>query len=53
MGGEHFSKKSVVAGQKIFISKRGCIITRPNFLKGVQAIFGENRTLHICSIANN
>ena len=50
MGEENFSKKSVVAGQKILISKRG---RQVNFLKGLQAIFGENRTLHICSIINN
>ena len=24
-----------------------------NFLKGLQTIFGENKTLHICSIINN
>ena len=50
MGEENFSKETVVAGQKIFIWKRG---RQVNFLKGLQAIFGENRTLHICSIINN
>ena len=50
MGEEDFSKKSVVAGQKILISKRGWQV---NFLKGLLAIFEENRTLHICSIINN
>ena len=42
-----------MAGQKILISKRGCIIRRVNFLKGALEIFGENGTLHICSIVNN
>ena len=50
---ENFSKKTVVASQKILISKRGCIIRAVKFLKGVQTIFEENRTLHICSIINN
>ena len=50
MGEENFSKKSVLAGQKILISKRG---KQVNFIKGLQAIFGENRTFHICSITNN
>ena len=40
-------------GQEILISKRGCIIWQINFVKGAQRIFGENRTLHICSIINN
>ena len=50
MGEENFSKKSVLAGQKILISKRG---KQVNFIKGLQAIFGENRTFNICSITNN
>ena len=50
MGEENFSKKSVVAGHKISISKGG---KQVNFLKGLQAIFGENKALHICSIINN
>ena len=47
IGEEKFSKKSAVAGHKILISKRG---RQVNFLTGLQEIFGENRTLHICSI---
>ena len=50
MGEEHFSKKPVVAGPKLLISKKGRQVI---FLKGLQAIFGENRTLDICSIINN
>ena len=50
MAEEDFSKKSVVAGHKILISKRGWQV---NFLKGLLAIFEENRTLYICSIINN
>ena len=50
MGEENFSKKSVVAGQKILISKR---VRQVNFLKGLQAIFQENRTFNICSVINN
>ena len=50
MGEENFSKKSVVTGQKILISKRG---RQVNFLKESQAIFGENRALHVCSVINN
>ena len=50
---ENFSKKTVMASQKILISKRGCIIRAVKFLKGVQTIFEENRTLHICSTINN
>ena len=50
MGEKNFSKKSVKAGQKILISKKG---RQVNFLKGLQAIFAENRTFHICSITNN
>ena len=50
MGEENFSKKSVVAGQKILISKRG---RQVNFLKGLRTIFGENRTLHICSVISD
>ena len=40
MGEKNFSKKSVVAGQKIFISKKG---RQVNFLKGLYAISGEKR----------
>ena len=43
---ESFSKRSVVLGQKILISKRVCVMGWDNFLKGVQAIFGENRKSH-------
>ena len=50
MGEENFSKKSVVTGQKILISKRG---RQVNFLKELRAIFGENRALHVCSVINN
>ena len=50
MGEENLSKKSVVAGPKLLISKKG---RRVIFLRGLMAIFGENRTLHICSIINN
>ena len=50
MGEENFSKKSVVAGQKILISKRA---RQVNFLKGLRTIFGENRTLHICSVISD
>ena len=50
IGEENFSKKSVVTGQKILISKRG---KQVNFSKGLLAIFGENRTLLMCSIINN
>ena len=39
-GGENFSKRSVVVGQKILVSKKGCIMGWVNFLKGVQGIFG-------------
>ena len=49
-GEKNFSKKSVVAGQKIFYLKEGKTV---DFLKGVQVIFGENRTLHICNIINS
>ena len=44
--------KTLVVGQKILISKRGCIMGRVNFLKGLQGIFGENRKLHKCSLKN-
>ena len=50
MGEKNLSKKSDVAGQKILISKRG---RQVDFLKGLRAIFGDNRTLHICSLINN
>ena len=50
MGEENFDPKFVVAGPKILISKKG---RQVNFLRGLQAIFGENITLHICSIINN
>ena len=50
IGEENFSKKSVVTGQKILISKRG---RQVNFSKGLLAIFGENRTLLMCSIISN
>ena len=39
-----------MAGQKIFYLKEGKTV---DFLKGVQVIFGENRTLHICNIINS
>ena len=53
LGEETFSKKAVVVGQKILISKKGCFMGWDNFLKGVQAIFRENRKLNGCSIINN
>ena len=50
MGEENFRNKSVLACQKVLISKRE---RQVNFLKGLNTIFGGNRTLHICSIINN
>ena len=50
MGEGNFSEKSAAADQKILISKKG---RQVNFLKGLQAIFGENKALQICSIINN
>ena len=50
MGEGNFSKKSAAADQKTLISKKG---RQVNFLKGLQAIFGENKALQICSIINN
>ena len=47
---ENFSRKTVAAGQKILISKGA---RQVNFLKELQTIFGENGTLHICSINSN
>ena len=44
MGEENFSKKSVAAGQKVLISKRG---RQVNFLKGVLEIF--EKTEHCIS----
>ena len=45
-----FTKKLVLAGQKILIVKKG---KQVNFWKGVKAIFGENRTfIDFCSSAN-
>ena len=49
MGEENFSEKSVVAGQKIFIIKRG---KQAKFSKVLWTFFGENRTLNIYSIIN-
>ena len=43
---KNISKKSVVVGQKSFISRRGCIMEQDYFLRKVKAIFGENRILH-------
>ena len=52
-GGERkISVKNLVVGQKILISKKGSVMGQVNFLKGVQAIFGENRKLHNCSVMN-
>ena len=45
-GKEILSKKSVVVGLKILVSKTGCIIRQVSFLKGAQAIFQENKELH-------
>ena len=50
---KNFSKKSVVVGQEILISERGCIMGLVNFLTWVQRIFEEYRKLHNCSIINN
>ena len=50
MGEENFSKAFVVTGEKVLISKSGRHVYS---LKELQAIFGENRTLDICSIINN
>ena len=50
MGDEHFSKKFCGrSGNFWFQRGEGGLI----FERGVQAIFGENRTLDICSIINN
>ena len=37
---KNFSNRSVVVGQKILVSKKGCIMGWVSFLKGVQGIFG-------------
>ena len=34
--------KYLAVGQKILISKRGCIMAQVNFLKRSQRIFGKN-----------
>ena len=50
---KYFTKKtSDRVGQKMLISKRGCIMGQVNILKGVQGIFGENRKLHNCCVIN-
>ena len=43
MGEENFSKKSVVAGPKILISKRRQV----NFLRGLHEIFGESAIAYL------
>ena len=44
--------KNLVVGQKILIIKRGFIMERVNFLKGLQGVLRENRKLHNCSTIN-
>ena len=50
-GGEReISVTNLVVGQKILISRRGCIMGHAKFLKGVHEIFGEYKKLHNCSV---
>ena len=49
---KNFSKKSVVAGQKILISDRGCIMGQVSFLEELQEIFRKYRNFQNYSIIN-